>query len=158
MAEKVEPADGIMAHLKRAFDWLDKLADDETKAALMERVFEFLEDKLIDGYDVQLVPDPKSNLQEMKPGFNLNAIIRDIGSSKRMRMDEADAVRLQERQGTPQEEINLNTATARDVAQLVVDRAVIQSDFVKNTLVDALTVGLNILIPDPAEWQRSRSE
>jgi len=65
---------------------------------------------------------------------------------------------MQERQGTPQEEINLNTATARDVAQLVVDRAVIQSDFVKNTLVDALTVGLNILIPDPAEWQRSRSE
>ena len=157
MAETVKPEEGIMNHLKRAFDWLDKLADDETKSVLLEKVFEFLEDKLIDAYDVVLVPDPKSNLQEMKPGFNLNAIIRDLGSSKRIRMDEADEARRQEKQGTPVAEVVLNTATARDVAELVITRAVIQSDFVREELTKALTVGLNILVPDPAAWQKGRS-
>jgi hypothetical protein len=159
MVEKVTPEEGVMAYFKKAFEWLDKLADDETKAALMERVFEFLEDKLIDAYDVQLVPSDANVLKEgSKAGFNLNAIIRDLGSSKRMRMDEADNIRRQERQGTPVAEQVENTATSRDVAQLVVERAVIQSDYVRETLVDALTVGLNLLVPDPVAWQKGRSE
>lgn len=156
VAKQADPFDTIMAHFKRAFDWMDELVDDESKAVLMERVFEFLEDKLIDAYDVRLIPD---GIPESLPqGFNLNAIIRDVGSSKRMRMDEADSLRRQERQGiSPQERVE-NTATARDVAQFVIDRAVIQSDFVRKTLVDALTVGLNILVPDPTTWQKGRSE
>lgn len=154
MAEKVTPEDGVMEYLKRAFDWLDKLADDKTKGVIMERVFEFLEDKLIDAYDVRLVPD---GIQNMPPGFNLNAIIRDQGSSKRIRMDEADEIRRQERQGVDSNDVVLNDATARDVAELVIGRAVIQSDYVRETLTDALTLGLNTLVPDPSAWQKGRS-
>lgn len=157
MAEKVTPEDGVMEYLKRAFDWLDKLADDETKGVIMERVFEFLEDKLIDAYDVRLVPDSVPDNDSLPQGFNLNAIIRDLGSSKRLRMDEADAIRRQENQGVNPEDAYHNTATAKDVAELVVGRAVIQSDFVREELIKALTIGLNILVPDPTVWQKGRS-
>lgn len=152
---KVTAEEGIMERLKQAFEWLDKLADDETKALLMERVFEFLEDKLIDAYDVRLVPDGVP--EDLPQGFNLNAIIRDLGSSKRIRMDEADNVRRQEKQGVDKDDIVPNTATAKDVAELVITRAVIQSDFVREELVKALTIGLNILVPDPNAWQKGRS-
>lgn len=151
----------ITDQFTKGFDLIDTMVDDSVKAKVMEKVFEFIENQLIDKYDVQLVKEESNgfNIEDLRKrngpiGFNVNTILRDKGSSKRLRMDEADQIRLQEIQEVSH--VYTSTSTARDVARLVVERAVIQNDYIREELIDALTVGLSLISKDPSKWSKGQ--
>ncbi len=89
-------------------------------------------------------------------GYNLNAIFRDRGTSKRPRLDE---ISYQEMQRVRREDdTEISESTAYDVAAAVIKAAVIQDDSIRNLMVQALADGLNAHISDPTKWEEIRLE
>ncbi len=149
----------------KAIGGLKEVAE-ANKGEILEKAFEFIENRMGDEFDVRLVRhqdgseigDERDLTGDGPNGFDLNTIIRGVGFSKRPTMMESDERRRQELQGVPDQEVANSTVNARDVAEFLVKRIVIEDDYMRDEIKKAIVVGLNTLVRDPEKWQRGQAQ